>query len=222
MVKVSKIKITDIKFLIAFLFFSILTVQVNGQYYNDSLFLLKGILLTEDSLKPLPDAHIISKKMIWGTFSEPDGNFEIYVPENDTLLITSLGFSNGLFFVDDSVLKADSVTIFMKRDTITLNEVLIKAFWDYETFKQMVIDMRLPEEIQINADDEDKLLNRPLQPYPMGPIQALYNLFNSTARLQRKLIRNRKHYNKIMIQMGRVNDTIPTIPEHMQRKQHSP
>ncbi len=58
-----------------------------------------------------------------------------------------------------------------------------------------------------------------LQPRPMsfkGPVQALYDLLNRSARLQRKLIKNRKEYNEIMIQMGRYLDTIPAKPEHTQ------
>jgi hypothetical protein len=49
-----------------------------------------------------------------------------------------------------------------------------------------------------------------------GPIQALYNQFNHIARLQRKLVRNREQYNELMRKMGRISDTIPAKPEHMQ------
>ncbi len=206
-------------FVIVFFYASTL----KGQSASDSLFLFRAKLLTADSLLPLPDAHVISRHLVWGTISDSSGYFQLHVDDNDTLLISSLGFRNTLYVVDSALHNIDTV-FFIKiyRDTITLNEVLIRAFWDYETFKQMVIDMRLPDDIKIDATDKDRLLNRPLQPGVSGPVQALYNLFNHTVRLERKLTKNRKHYNRMMIQMGRPQDTIPPIPEHMQARPHSP
>ena len=61
------------------------------------------------------------------------------------------------------------------------------------------------------------------QPTPMGfkgPVQALYDWLNRSARLQRKLIKNRKEYNKLMMQMGRTQDTIPAIPDYMRESPH--
>jgi hypothetical protein len=193
-----------------------LTESVKAQTSNDSLFLFRGRLLTADSLLPLEDAYVISKHMLWGTISDSSGYFEMYTDSKDSLMITSLGYRDKLYIISDSIEKTDKLfKILMYKDTITLNEVLIRAFWDYEIFKQMVLDMRLPDDLHIDLEDEDRLLNRPLQPAPMGPVQALYNLFNADARLQRKLIKNRKRYNRMMIQMGRLQDTIPPIPEHM-------
>ena len=193
--------------------------ESSAQTYDptNSLVLLKGHLITSDSLLPVADAQIISRHLLWGTISDTNGLFYLHVDVNDTLLISSMGFKNKLLFMKNYDTALDSlITIKMEKDTIMLNEVLIRAFWDYETFKQMIIDMRPPDNIQINFKDDDMILNRPLQPSIGGPIQALYNVFNHTAKLQRKLIKNRKRYNELMIQMGRAQDTIPSIPEHMQ------
>ncbi len=116
----------------------------------------------------------------------------------------------------------------MEKDTIQINEVIIHAFWDYEVFKQMIIDMPPMNLDQFYPDmDENPLMyyNPTVAFAVFHPIQALYDMFNRSARLQRKLIKNRREYNKIMIQMGRPQDTIPAIPEHMQampqkRKNH--
>lgn len=56
-----------------------------------------------------------------------------------------------------------------------------------------------------------------IQPGPLiikGPIQALYDVFNYMARLQRRLERNRRAYNQQLINEGRIQDTIPEVPEH--------
>ena len=66
-----------------------------------------------------------------------------------------------------------------------------------------------------------ELLYKSVQPAPIGgPIQGLYNVFNRQARLRRKLLKNRKQYNKVMNQMGHPEDTIPAKPEHMQEIPH--
>jgi len=190
---------------------------------KETLFTLDAQLVTSDSLLPVPDAHIISKKKLWGNFSDKDGRFKMLVDPYDTLMISSVGFSTRIYIITDSIRNIEPpVTITMDIDTILINEVVIRAFWDYETFKQMIIDMPSLNLDQFYPNMDENPLDF-IQPGPYtigGPIQALYNVFNRSARLQKKLIKNRREYNKIMIQMGRINDTIPAIPEHMQGKQH--
>jgi hypothetical protein len=193
-----------------------LSAQEQEKY---TLFVLDAQLVTSDSLLPVPDAHVISKRKLWGNISNKDGRFKMYVDPYDTLMITSIGFSTRIFILNDSVRNMDvPIAITMEKDTVLINEVVIHAYWDYEVFKQLIIEMPPLNLDQFYPDmNEDPLMYRQMGPYTIGgPIQALYNVFNRSARLQRKLIKNREEYNKIMIQMGRSKDTIPTIPEHMQ------
>ncbi len=187
---------------------------------KNTLFVLDAQLVTSDSLLPVPDAHVISKRKLWGNISNYDGRFKMYVDPYDTLMITSIGFSTRIFILNDSIRNMDvPIAITMEKDTVLINEVVIHAYWDYEVFKQLIIEMP-----PLNLDQFYPDLNEnPLMYYDptvamavMHPIQAIYDRFNRSARLQRKLIKNREEYNKIMIQMGRPQDTIPTIPEHMQ------
>jgi hypothetical protein len=180
---------------------------------------LQGYVLTSDSLLPVPKAHIISKMNSWGTISHDDGKYVMYVSPFDSVLFTSIGFAPRILFVDSSVMRsAQDYNVLLVKDTVTINEVVIKAFWDYETMKMLISNM---EPLDIDAFypewEGTELMYKNIQPAPIGgPIQGLYNLLNRQARLKRKLIRNRKQYNQIMIQMGRPEDTIPAMPEHMQ------
>lgn len=197
-----------------------LSAQEQGK---STLFVLDAQLVTSDSLLPVPDAHVISKRKLWGNISNKDGRFKMYVDPYDTLMITSIGFSTKIFIMNDSVRNMDvPIPIMMDKDTVLINEVVIHAYWDYEVFKQLIIEMPPMNLDQFYPDmNEDPLLYMQMGPYTIsGPIQALYNVFNRSARLQRKLIKNREEYNKIMIQMGRSKDTIPVIPEHMQATPH--
>ncbi len=213
-------RIHSVLFTVLVVLFSTLSYQLSAQNIDkDSLFVLDARLVTSDSLLPVPEAHIISKRKLWGNISNDDGRFMMYVDPHDTLMISSIGFATKLFIITDSVRNMETpVPITLEKDTVLINEVIIRAFWDYEVFKQMIIDMPPMNLDQFYPDmDENPLMyyNPTVAFAVVHPIQALYDMFNRSARLQRKLIKNRREYNKIMIQMGRPQDTIPAIPEHM-------
>lgn len=203
-----------------FIVFSLVeTKTISAQRNPDSLYILDAVILTSDSLLPVVNAHVISKFNRWGTISNKQGRFKLYVQNDDSVLITSIGFTPLILQMNPSLLLTDSILkIVIPKDTIAINEVVIRAYWDYPTMKQIVINMQPIDLSQFYPDwTNTELLY--MEPHPMsfkGPIQALYDALNRSARLQRKLIKNRKEYNEIMKQMGRYLDTIPAKPEHMQ------
>ncbi len=201
------------------MFFIYEVKSVYAQQITDSLYVLDAVILTNDSLLPIENAHVISKFNRWGTISNKQGRFKLYMKDSDSILITSIGFSPLILQIDTSILIKDSILrIQLPKDTITINEVVIRAYWDYTTMKQIVINMQPIDLSQFYPDwTGTELLY--MEPHPMsfkGPIQALYDAFNHSAILQRRLIKNRKEYNQLMYQMGRYLDTIPAKPEHMQ------
>lgn len=203
-----------------FLTFSLYGIKSSySQEVVDSLYILDAVILTSDSLIPVENAHVISKFNRWGTISNKQGRFKLYVQNSDSVLITSIGFSPLILQIDTSILLSDDiVSILLPKDTLTINEVVIRAYWDYSTMKQIVINMQPIDLSQFYPNWEGTELLY-MDPHPMsfkGPIQALYDAFNHSAILQRRLIRNRKEYNQLMYQMGRYLDTIPAKPEHMQ------
>lgn len=202
-----------------FLFFGI----VQAQKPDREVVILDAEIVSADSLLPVPNTHVISKFNRVGTITNNDGRFRMYVDPHDSLLITSIGFSPKILYITDSIRSLDSIVrITMDKDTVMINEVIIRAFYDYEVFKQLVIEMKPIDLSQFypNWDGTD-LLYRDIKPLTIkGPIQALYDQFNHLARLQRKLVRNREQYNELMRRMGRHSDTIPAMPEHMQVSPH--
>jgi len=198
-------------------FFILKSEQARSQQLPDSIRVFKGKIINQDSLLPIHNAHIISKFNHWGTISNEEGVFKMYVSENDSLLITSVGYRPLILRINDSIIyENDPFTILMQNDTISINEVIIRAFWDYQTFKLIVSKMEPVSLDQFYPNFKGTgLLYKDIHPASFkGPIQALYDVFNKDVRLQRKLIKIRKQYNELMIQMGRLNDTIPAKPEH--------
>jgi len=195
-----------------------------AQFNRNKLIELSGIILSVDSLKVVSDAQILSKKNFLGSFSDTLGRFNIIVCPDDSLMFSSLGYTPRIIRITDSILALPRpVTFLMSLDTILIHEIVIHAFWDYETFKQMIIHMEPAPYINISKELEENplLYKQPTQSLTMkGPIQALYDLLNQKAVIQRKLIRNRREYNRKMIQLGRPQDTIPTTLDYMREKQH--
>ncbi|PIQ29419.1 MAG: hypothetical protein COW63_13250 [Bacteroidetes bacterium CG18_big_fil_WC_8_21_14_2_50_41_14] len=205
--------------MLIFSFFALLANNSWSQKPERKLLLLDATVLTSDSLLPVPNAHIISKFNRVGTISNDEGQFNMMIDPYDSLLITSIGFSPLILYITDSIKSIPgTVQILLQKDTLMINEVIIRAFFEYEVFKQMVINMKPIDMSQFYPvwEGTELLYREPTPATFGGPIQALYDHFNHLARLERKLIRNREQYNELMRKMGRDKDTIPAIPEHMQ------
>lgn len=193
---------------------------------NDALDLEKklpilGKIVTSDSLLPVRNTHVISKMGHCGTISNRDGYFLIPARMVDTLWISCIGYSRRLIPIDSTMADIDTLQIVLHRDTITLKEVTIFPFYDYATFKQMIIDMPskpTPREIQrLNEELAGMRSGKKRNPYfnmeNMGftasPIQYLYDHYNSSVRRQNKLLRNRRMFNEILREQGRTDELLP-------------
>ncbi len=209
-------------------FFLLLTVffkpyATQAQTQNDSIVGIHGILMSSDSAGPIADAQIFSRDTYFGSFSDTTGRFFITVSRNDSIMLYALGYITKIIPVTDSLLQQPQPVVFhMALDTILIHEVIIHAYWDYHTFKQMLIHMTPAES---SYDITNDLKKRPLlykeregHIYLFSPIQTLYNLLNQKAVIQRRLIHIRKMYNRRMIKLGRPQDTIPTRLDYMQDK----
>lgn len=180
-----------------------------------------GKVVTSDSLLPVRNTHVISKMAHCGTISNREGVFFIPAKMVDTLWVSCIGYSRKLIPVDSSMANIDTLHIVLHRDTITLKEVTIWPFYDYNTFKQMIINMPskpMPREIQrLNDELAGMRTGQKRNPYfnfeNMGftasPIQYLYDKFNSSARRQNKLLRNRRMFNEILREQGRTDELLP-------------
>jgi glutaredoxin-related protein len=181
---------------------------------------LRGRILTADSLLPMSNVHIISKKARRGTISNPEGNFTVRSMADDSLMFTSVGFARKIVHItEEMILAQDTVTFVMRKDTVRMDEVIVRSFYEWETFKYLFVNMKPIDPVSIdwlNAELERSLTEVRQRPITAkGPIQAMYDLFNHAARIQRRLERNRRWYNQQVIREGRPQDTIPALPPHL-------
>ncbi len=213
--------------LFRFVFFLFLVFVIQSRLYaqikNADIVGISGVLMSSDSLHAIPDAQIFSRDNYLGSFSDTNGRFYITVAPNDSIMLASLGYSTRIIPITDSILQMKQpITFYMTLDTVLIHEIVIHAFWDYETFKQMLIHMK---PAQSSYDISEDLNKRPLL-YKQrqgsfdlfSPIQSLYNFFNKKAVIQRKLLHDRRMYNRKMIKLGRPQDTIPSTLDYMRDK----
>mgnify|MGYP004448073923 FL=1 len=176
-----------------------------------------GYIVTSDSLFPVRNTHVISKMAHCGTISNREGEFFIPAKTVDTLWISCLGYSRRLIAIDSTMLN-DTLMVRLVQDTITLREVTVKPFYDYNTFKEMVINMPsipTPRELErLNDELNDYWLRHP-NPRLKGPsitaspIQFLYDKFNKSARRQNRILRNRRMFNEVLREQGRTDELLP-------------
>ena len=177
-----------------------------------------GYVVTADSLKPIRNTHVISKMAHCGTISNQYGHFHIQAREVDTLWVSCVGYSRRLIAIDTKLTSADTLVVRLWPETITLREVTVLPFTNYETFKEILITMpsikTLDEIERLNDDLDDLWLSR----VPAGngkptitanPIQYLYDKYNASARRQARLQRNRRMYNEVLREQGRTEELLP-------------
>lgn len=177
-----------------------------------------GYVVSSDSLIPMRNVHIISKMAHCGTISNRSGIFRIATKTVDTLWISSVGYARRLIPISN-VSENDTLVIRLERDTITLREFVIRPYYDYNTFKEMVINMpsvRMPRELELLQEElkdpwlrKKKIKGDGLPTLTMHPIQYLYNHFNKKARRQTKIMRNRRMFNEILREQGRLDEILP-------------
>ena len=177
-----------------------------------------GYVVTMDSLQPIRNTHVISKMAHCGTITNQQGKFHIQAHDTDTLWVSCIGYTRRLVAIDPSLTSRDTLVIRLYPETITLREVTVLPFTNYEGFKEMLITMpsiKMPDEIERLYEDLDELW---LSRTPVGtgmvsitanPIQYLYDKYNASARRQAQLLRNRRMYNDVLREQGRTDELLP-------------
>jgi len=112
-----------------------------------------GLVVTGDSLAPVPFTNIWIKNTRRGTITDYYGFFSIAVYELDTLRFSSVGFKEVTYVVPDTLSQRRYSAIqVMTRDTIYLSETLIYPWPTREQFRHAFIHTEIPD------DDYDRAM----------------------------------------------------------------
>lgn len=146
-------KFLPIMILIAGLTLLVSVLRAEGQSRPRRVIQLSGLVVTGDSLAPVPYTTVWVKNTRRGTITDFYGFFSIAVYERDTLRFSSVGFKEVLFVVPDTLSQPRYSAIqVMSRDTVYLTETVIYPWPTREQFRHAFIHTEIPD------DDYDRAM----------------------------------------------------------------
>lgn len=161
--------------------------QLSAQVRQDApvrrVIQFSGLVVTGDSLAPVPFTNIWVKNTRRGTITDYFGFFSIAVYELDTLRFSSVGFKEVTYVVPDTLSQRRYSAIqIMTRDTIYLSETLIYPWPTREQFRHAFIHTEIPD------DDYDRAMRNlaraemkeRLQNFPNTPGMNYRHVMNQT------------------------------------------
>ncbi|MDR2084450.1 MAG: carboxypeptidase-like regulatory domain-containing protein [Bacteroidales bacterium] len=131
------------------IFFS--SVKIFSQNVDENLVQFSGVILTSDSLNPVPFAHIIivesDSDKIKGTSADYYGFFSFVAQKSDTIQFTAVGYKPVTFIIPDTITeKRYSLIQLMTSDTIYLGESVIYPWPTWEEFKEVFVNLDIPDD----------------------------------------------------------------------------
>jgi len=127
--------------------------------------LFSGVIVENDSLKPVSFANIVILNKNLGTMSTIEGYFSFYAEELDTIRFSALGFAPASYIIPDSVnVERYSIIQVMSRDTLELAETIIYPWPANEKdFKESFIhdDIEDDEVVQAKKNLEISAIQQP-------------------------------------------------------------
>jgi hypothetical protein len=106
-----------------------------------------GLVLTSDSLQPLPYAVIYDKTKHQGTYTNALGFFSFAAAEGDSIIFSYIGYKKKSFQIPIQ-LTADKYNMvqLMSTDTVYLAATVIHPYPRPEELKQAVLNLKLPND----------------------------------------------------------------------------
>jgi len=131
---------------VIFMFLTLSAYKSGAQRYND-LVQFSGVVVTADSLRPVPFTNISVGNTSRGTTSDYWGFFSIVVHKNDLIFFSAVGFKPGMFRIPDT-LSANRYSLIqvMSSDTIMLTETVIYPWPSKEQFRHAFLTLDIPDD----------------------------------------------------------------------------
>ena len=130
-----------------------------------------GIIVGEDSVSGVPGVHIYAPKGGRGTTSNIYGYFSMPVLENDSLIISAVGFQRIHYIIPEGKSENYTVIIELAQDSTVLPELEFFPYPTEEIFKEAILALELPfqndiDNLQRNMDEA--MLRKMYNNTPMG------------------------------------------------------
>ncbi len=114
---------------------------------DQDLIQFSGVVVEADSLRPVPFTKIIIKNSNRGTFADFYGYFSFVAKKKDTIVFSATGYKKSQYAIPDTLVgNKYSLIQLMKYDTIYLKETVIYPWPTKEQFKEVFLNMNIPDD----------------------------------------------------------------------------
>lgn len=117
--------------------------KLAGQSDSTGFKVFPGKVIDDSLGFALPSVHIWNESSRTGSISNGSGEFLIHVRDQDTLVFSAIGYYSHVQVV--SPLVDQKVVVRLKSKKYEIDEVLVRRFRSYESFKYAVVHHDLPE-----------------------------------------------------------------------------
>lgn len=142
-----KQRLTKLLILLCVLLLSAAPKTGHAQVTDSTLVQFSGVVVTADSLKPIPFVNIFIKDSWRGTITDLYGFFSFVAHKNDDILFNALGYKAVRFTIPDTITSNRySMIQIMRIDTLMMNETEIYPWPTYEQFKEAFVNTKIPDD----------------------------------------------------------------------------
>jgi hypothetical protein len=125
----------------------------NNQVKQKKLIQFSGVVVTGDSIDPVPFANVIIQGTKKGTISDRYGFFSFVAEVGDMIEFSALGYKSAVYTIPDSLkLSRYSWIQVLNTDTIYLAETVIVPWPTIEQFKKAFVETKIPNDDQQRAE----------------------------------------------------------------------
>jgi len=125
--------------------FQFLYCQNKNDLKRKKLVQFSGVVVDNDSLKPIPFTSILVKGTNHGTVSDFYGFFTLVASVGDTIEFFSVAYKDGIYKIPDTLQAAHySIIQVLKKDTIGLPAVTIYPWPSRDEFKKAFLKLDVP------------------------------------------------------------------------------
>lgn len=138
------------KFVFKIFFLNIILLITNGLYAQERIrkpIQFSGVVVTSDSLRPIPFTNIAIKNTHRGTTADFNGFFSFVALEGEEIIFSAIGYKKVHFIIPDTLTKDRySLIQALTNDTIMLSETVIHPWPSKEQFKKAFVNLRVPDD----------------------------------------------------------------------------
>jgi len=134
---------------ISFLLLCTITTVSIAQKSNKEKKLIQfsGVLVSGDSLQPIPYASIMIKNSYHGTISDFYGFFSFVANEGDVIEFSAIGFKSATYTIPDTLKESKcSLIQVLLSDTVYLKQMVVFPWPTREQFRQAFMSLNVPDD----------------------------------------------------------------------------